>query len=146
MLEYQISIQSPNNNDWYDNDIGCDYGTKKCIVFMPQLKLTPYFYNDGDLILARVVARNSAGWGKPSDVNEIGAVLPYALPPMFPPIITDRSTYTVTLSWNAINDRNYQVEEIVYEVWWSSGYDFEMLTETVRTEFVVNIPSHTFEY
>lgn len=37
---------------------------------------------------------------------------------------------------------------MVYEVWWSYGnsFNFEILSETVRTKFVVNIPSNSYDY
>jgi hypothetical protein len=37
---------------------------------------------------------------------------------------------------------------MIYEVWWSygTGYNFELLGETIRTLFVVNIPSNGYDY
>ena len=73
--------------------------------------------------------------------------MPHDIPTMSAPQITERTTYTVTLAWDGINmNSDAEDDPIYYEVWWSSGFSFELLTETSRTEFVVNIPSHMYEY
>jgi hypothetical protein len=96
----------------------------------------------------RVAARNSHGLGLYDEIDTVGAVIPAGLPALPPPTISDRTAYTVTLTWDEVtdwhSDSRYGHQDVVYEIWWAegTGYDFEFLTETVRTIFVVNIPSH----
>jgi hypothetical protein len=100
----------------------------------------------------RVAAENEVGMGMYAEIDTEGAVIPSGFPDLPPPTISERTAYTVTLSWDEVTDwhsnSRYGHQDMVYEIWWAEGVgiDFEFLTETIRTQFVVNIPSHNYEY
>jgi hypothetical protein len=65
---------------------------------------SPYDYFPGDLVEVRVAAENQYGRGQFDIVTNEGARIPPALPIMQSPSISDRTIYTVKLSWDPVSE------------------------------------------
>jgi hypothetical protein len=75
-----------------------------CRISLLELQLPPYNFYPGDQVSFRVAARNEYGLGQYSDPTNQGFTLPEPLPEMPAPIVSERTTYTITLEWEEVTD------------------------------------------
>ena len=77
--EYLIEIQQQAGTTYTSDLTNCDGASSsvilntQCTIPMATLTSSPYFLVQGDLVVARVTAKNSVGWNAASSDNTSGA-------------------------------------------------------------------------
>jgi len=121
---------------------------------MSTLLISPYSLSQNTLILAKVRARNSLGWGSYSAPNSSGArvrVIPYQ---MSAPTVVSYSDLSIQLSWSALTSPENGDSPITgYQLYWDNGtgetpaisiLDALSLTYTITSAMIV--PGTTYRF
>jgi hypothetical protein len=105
----------------------------------------PYFLKDGDLIVIRISALNTAGWSQPSIQNVQGAVLITHPPYLSLPSLDGQSATSLTISWDNVLGSGFY--EFLWDKFGTVKQFSKLLTLTDNKYIINNVPnSGTFRF
>ena len=82
---------------------GMDLNDLKCSLPMKYLHSEPFSLPKGQVVEARVSARNQIGWGKTADIKVAGLREPLTMPK---PVARKDEDKNILVNWNQIDEQN----------------------------------------
>ena len=128
---YQILFKHKTGDGFSEEIINCD-GTNQIIFIRKtcEIPVALFISNDynfkleaGDLVIVKVAAHNSNGWGEFSDVNVDGAIIETVPGVMVPPTRnSETNILQIVVDWDPPVNDGYS-EIVSYNLQWDSGTD-----------------------
>lgn len=145
---YKVEISNKAGTVWSEETVNCNgasalvMANHYCIIPMSLLTITPFFYVFDDLVVVRISAQNSLGYGPTSVANSVGAKIRRIPDQMLVPTIDSSTDTEIIISWTTLlspSDGNSAL--LNYELLWDNGSGASpsiLLMQSLDTTYTVS--------